>query len=256
MTVVLHVAPHPDDESIGAPCTLLQLAATGARVIVVACGLGRPADHDRRRQELDAALRVAGHELVVREPPAALSSTDDLAAARAALAPWLVSLMNFYGADLVVAPHLRDAHPAHEAVAHAVQDAIPRARRPPVWWAWAIWAELPRPTLLVPAAPALVERAVAALACYRGELDRMDYVRMLRATGELAAVRGVERVLGFGAAGLPGVRHAELLTELGWVGRRWRFGRPRVDPVPALPVAWGDHAEDMAGPLGHAGRLR
>jgi hypothetical protein len=61
---------------------------------------------------------------------------------------------------------------------------------------------------------------------------------MLRAAGRLNAVRGVERVLGFGAAALPGVLHAELLTELGRHGDAWRRGTPRVDPEPWLPASW------------------
>jgi hypothetical protein len=64
----------------------------------------------------------------------------------------------------------------------------------------------------------------------------------VRAAGRLAAIRGGERVLGFGAAALPGVEHAELLTELGWVGGRWRFGPSRVSSAPDLPVEWGDDA--------------
>lgn len=255
MTVVLHIAPHPDDESIGAPGTLLRLADGGARVIVVACGLGRPADHQRRGQELRDAMRVAGHELLLRDPPAALSSSDDLLATHVQLVPWIVSLLDAYDADLVVAPHLRDAHPAHEAVARAVRDAIVLARRPPVWWAWAIWAELRYPTLLVPIDEPRVQRAVAALSCYEGELARNDYVDMMRATGRLAAVRGVERVAGFGAKALPGVRHAELLAEFGWVGARWRVGLPRVDDVPTLPRRWRDDVEGQMSSLRHAGRF-
>lgn len=240
MTVVLHIAPHPDDESMGAPGTLLRLADGGARVLVVACGLGRPAEHERRHAELRAAMAVAGHELVVRDPPAALASTDDLVATHAELVPWIVSLIDWYGADLVVAPHLRDAHPAHETVARAVRDAIVRAHRAPVWWAWAIWAELPHPTLLVPIDPSRVDRAEAALRCYDGELARNDYVGMLRASGRLGSTRGIERVAGFGAAALPGVEHAELLAEFGWVEGGWRIGIQRVSDVPTLPREWGD----------------
>lgn len=255
MTTVLHIAPHPDDESIGAPCALLRLSDAGARVIVVACGLGRPADHDRRRRELEAATATAGFELVVRDPPAALASNDDLDATRATLVPWLVELIDGFGAELVVGPQLHDVHPAHEAVAQAIRDAIPAARQAPVWWAWGIWADLPVPTLLVPAAHDLVDRALAMLACYSGELARNDYADMVRATGRLAAIRGVERVLGFGSAALPGVLHAELLTELGRTGDGWRFGEPRVAAMPALPAGWGAGAAQFVEALCHTSGL-
>ncbi|MCA1572194.1 MAG: PIG-L family deacetylase [Chloroflexi bacterium] len=240
MKTVLHVAPHPDDESLGAPCTLLGLAERGAQVVVVACGLGQPADHARRRAELESATAAAGFEMVVRDPPAALSSGDDLDAAQRELVPWVIQLLDGYNADLVVGPHRHDVHPAHETVAAVIADAVPAARRPPVWWAWSIWADLREPTLLVPCSNRLVEQALAVLECYSGEVARNHYPAMLRAAGRLDVVRGVERVLGFGAAALPGVCHAELLTEFGWDGRAWRRGVPRVDPEPGLPEQWGD----------------
>lgn len=248
MTTVLHVAPHPDDESIGAPCALLHLAAAGARVIVVACGLGRPADHGRRHRELVAATRAGGLELLVRRPPAALGSDDDLLATRRELVPWLAGLIDTHRADLVIGPQLHDVHPAHEAVARAVRDAIALAVSPPVWWTWGIWADLRAPTVLFPCPAELVDRAVAMLSRYEGELARNSYVDMLRASGRLAAIRGVERVLGFGASALAGVRHAELLTELGLVDGRWRFGVPRVARRLTLPVSWGADASGFVQP--------
>lgn len=234
----MHVAPHPDDESIGAPCTLLSLVDAGVRVIVVACGLGRPTDHHRRRRELIAATAAGGFELVVREPPEALSSSDDLGAAHAALVPWLRELIDDLDAELVISPQLHDVHPAHETVAQALRDAIPAARRPPVWWMWGLWADLPVPTILVPCPAQLVERALAVLGCHAGELARNDYTDLVRASGRLNAIRGVERVLGFGSARLDEVRHAELLTEIGWDGRTWRIGVPRVAHPPRLPSGW------------------
>ena len=242
---VLHVSAHPDDESIGAPCTLLHLRTRGARVGVAACGLGRPADHARRRGELAAATAFAGFELVVHEPPLGLSSGDDLDTAHRHLVPWLVRLLDSWDADLVVGPHLHDVHPAHEAVARAIRDAVPRAARPPVWWSWGIWADLRRPTLLFPCSPDLVDRAVAMLRHHEGEVARNNYVDMVHAAGRLAAIRGVERVRGFGSAALPGVEHAELLTELGWVDGRWRFGAPRVARTPDLPRHWNGDATDF-----------
>ena len=79
---------------------------------------------------------------------------------------------------------------------------------------------------------------------HEGEVARNDYVGMLHAAGRLNAIRGVERVLGFGTAALPAVEHAELLTELGWVDSCWRFGTPRVARILDLPRRWdGDATE-------------
>ena len=236
--VVLHVAPHPDDEALGAPCTLLKLRDLGARVIVVACGLGRPGDHHRRLDELRAASAAAGFELIVRDPPAALGSTDDLEATATELRPWVTALLDAFRPDLVVGPDLHDVHPAHETVARVVRDVIAAAHTPPVWWTWGIWADLPMPTILVPASPALLARAVSMLDCYAGELARNDYPDLLRARARLAAVRGVERVFGFGSRRLTGVQNAELLTELSVHQGTWRVGLPRRADRPCLPLSW------------------
>src|SRR3954447_8367304 len=70
---VLHLAPHPDDESIGAAATLISLREHGHAVVNLACSLGRPGQRSRRRAELEDACRRAGFELVVIEPPVELS---------------------------------------------------------------------------------------------------------------------------------------------------------------------------------------
>jgi len=57
---VLHVAPHPDDEALGAPCTLLRLKDAGARVVVVACGRGGCSGRPWRDRHGGQALPVAG----------------------------------------------------------------------------------------------------------------------------------------------------------------------------------------------------
>ncbi|MGO9823020.1 MAG: PIG-L family deacetylase, partial [Solirubrobacteraceae bacterium] len=67
--VVIGVSPHPDDELLGAPATLMGLRDAGWRVINFACALGRPEDHGRRRAELTRACELAGFELVIADPP-------------------------------------------------------------------------------------------------------------------------------------------------------------------------------------------
>src|SRR6185295_887192 len=74
---VLHLSPHPDDEVLGAGATLLGLREAGHRVINLACSLGRPEQQERRRAEVTEACRRADFELVVHDPPLALSSGDD-----------------------------------------------------------------------------------------------------------------------------------------------------------------------------------
>ena len=44
---VLHISPHPDDELMGAPATLMALRDAGHEVTNLALTLGREADHGR-----------------------------------------------------------------------------------------------------------------------------------------------------------------------------------------------------------------
>ena len=67
------------------PATLMALRDAGWRVVNLACGLGRPAQHQRRRAEVEEACRRAGFELLPCEPPLPLSAGDDLAAAEETL---------------------------------------------------------------------------------------------------------------------------------------------------------------------------
>ena len=82
VATVLHLSPHPDDEILGAGATLMGLRAHGHRVINLACSLGRPDQQERRRAEVTEACARAGFELIVHEPPLAISLNDDAFAAR------------------------------------------------------------------------------------------------------------------------------------------------------------------------------
>ena len=67
------------------PATLMALRDAGWRIVNLACGLGRPAQHQRRRAEVEEACRRAGFELLPSDPPLALSADDDLTASEVAL---------------------------------------------------------------------------------------------------------------------------------------------------------------------------
>jgi LmbE family N-acetylglucosaminyl deacetylase len=232
VATVLHLAPHPDDEVLGAPGTLLALRRAGHRVVNLACSLGRPAQQARRRAEVTEACHRAGFELLVQDPPLAISGGDDLDAAGRTLVATVDRLVRDLRAALVVAPSPDDGHHGHRVVGRAALRALARDGAPPVWL-WALWGALPRPTLYVPVGEELVAEAEHALAAHAGELERNDYAALLRARATVAAVQGAELLFGFGAAGR-GDRYAELLTELRFADG-WADGSPRaLEPADPL----------------------
>lgn len=233
---VLHVAPHPDDELVGAPATLLLLRAAGHRVVNLACSLGRPPQHERRLGEVTEACRRAGFELIVHEPPLAISRGDDLPAARQALADTLRRLVAELGAALVVAPSPHDGHHGHETVARATLDAL-GGRAQARLWLWAIWGSLPLPTLYVRFGEETLAAALEALRAHAGELARNDYAALVRGRSLAAHALGSEQVFGLGA-GDRGGRYAELLTEVaGGDGDWWAGAARELDAsAPLAPV--------------------
>jgi LmbE family N-acetylglucosaminyl deacetylase len=197
----LHLAPHPDDEVLGAGATLLGLREHGHRVINLACSLGRAQERrERRRAEVVEACARAGFELIVLEP-----SRDDLAAvARGVIERERV--------DLVVAPDREEVHPVHAEVAAAALAAAEAtgARL----WTWGLWRDLARPTLFSGFGEERLARLQHALAAHRGELERNDFQELLRARAVASRVLGAERVFGFGAPRRP-EPYAELLADDG-----------------------------------------
>ena len=213
---VVHLAPHPDDELIGAPATLLALRDAGWRILNVACGLGFRRDWARRRAELVEACRhvgfdlhVARHPLPDREDPGADAvGADELVG----LIAEVVAVVRDVGAVLVVAPSPHDRHPDHEAVGRVAMAALRRlvttgasgggeAPVPvPRLWLWGLWGDLPFPTILTPVAQPRLEEIESALAAHVGELDRNDYRQLLRGRGLMNASLGPEKAFGFGTA--------------------------------------------------------
>ena len=208
MTCVLHLAPHPDDEVLGAGATLLGLRAHGHRVINLACSLGHADQQERRRAEVEEACERAGFELVVHDPPLALSSSDDPFGARKALGATVERLIADERVDLIVSPDRDDAHHAHKTVAEVARTAgVP-------WWTWGLWRDLARPTIFSGFGEERLAQLQHVLAAHRGELERNDYPELLRARAVAARVLGAERVFGFGTPRRP-EPYAELLADAG-----------------------------------------
>jgi LmbE family N-acetylglucosaminyl deacetylase len=175
------VAAHPDDEVLGAGGLIAMLAASRARLRLVAVtdgershrGHASPASLARRRTaETAAALRALGARAAevirLQLPDSGLAARED--ELTAALAP-LIS-----GFDLCIAPWDRDMHPDHEAAGRAARRAGPaRLYCYPLWmWHWASPADPRVPwdrALRVPLPPRAAGRKRAAITCFASQTE-------------------------------------------------------------------------------------
>ena len=194
--VAVSVAPHPDDEVLGAGATLMALRDAGWRVVTLACSLGRPRDRERRRRELAEACRIAGFELVIAEQASPLGADDDLALAQTELARAVAALANRTRAEVIVGPSPHDPHHGHEVVGRAICDAVESRGAPSRVMFWALWGEPALPNLFVPFGADRLAELQRALAAHAGELARNRFDRLLDARATANAVRGPERVFG------------------------------------------------------------
>ncbi|WP_134740927.1 bifunctional PIG-L family deacetylase/class I SAM-dependent methyltransferase [Nocardioides sp. 503] len=176
---VVVLAPHPDDESLGAGGLMATAHALGLTVELVLCTLGEASHPDSpthtpqrlaalRRDEAVAALA----ELVPAATPTVLGLPDGgVAASEEELVTRLVEVVGDGRATLLVAPWRHDGHPDHDAAGRAAATAAARTGAMlweyPVWaWHWgrpddAPWSRLHRLDL-DPAARSAKRRAMAA----------------------------------------------------------------------------------------------
>jgi LmbE family N-acetylglucosaminyl deacetylase len=223
---VLHVAPHPDDEAVGCPGSLLHLLDRGWTVVSVVASLGFSGQWDRRRAEAEEAARRAGFVPVFFDPPLTLDLGADLALATRRIATELPDLVEEHGASIVVSPSPHDVHHGHETVGRGVQRAL--AALPPTvrWWMWGVWGDLPAPNVFYGFDASVLERALHILDAYAGELERNDYRSFLSGRAAANAVMGSERVFGFGSPAASARPYAEVLTEVRLVDGRFMASEP------------------------------
>lgn len=194
------LAPHPDDELIGAGGTLAKHVDAGEAVSVLfltsgerTAGLAGLTPEERRStREVEARAATAAVGLdgarlhFLRYPDGAVGDGDlrPLADALDRLAP-----------DLVYLPTPLDAHRDHVATARmlaACLPGLPSVARVALYEVWSPVA----PNCLVDVTDHL-ERKLAGLACYESALASVDYVHTARG---LAAYRSAQATSGRGYA--------------------------------------------------------
>lgn len=175
------VAPHPDDESLGAGGLIAGLASAGVAVQVVVCtdgsgaevatGSDRAALGHRRLDEVRAAVSTltAGGTT-----PRLLGLTDG------ALTRQQVDLDQRLGheladADLIVGPWPSDGHPDHRACGESVRRVAPSdaiVLEYPIWyWHWGSPTELQEGRwVAVPLSGAALERKQRAVHSHRSQI--------------------------------------------------------------------------------------
>lgn len=249
---VISVSPHPDDELLGAPATLMALRDAGWEVINLACSLGRPEDRDRRRAELIEACAAARFALVIPDELPPIGDGDDLGFAQGVLAAAIGDVLSRSDARLIVGPSPHDGHHGHEVVGRAIRDAVEARGEAIRVMFWGLWGALPIPNLVVPFDDSRLREIQRALSSHVGELERNRYDRLLAGRASANAVLGPERVFGFGAPARP-YEYAELLIDAAWSpGTGWGLAAPREfdpqDPVAGeggTDVGWWLHAPSV-----------
>jgi N-acetylglucosamine malate deacetylase 1 len=197
------LAPHPDDEMIGAGGALrLHLARGDAPAVVHLTSGERTAGlidlpsgerGPRREDEAQRAARALGldedHLTFLRLPDGGLDASDGGQVAA------LTSTLAGYGPDLVYAPWPVDAHRDHTASTALLAAALPRLDSRPTIALYEVWTPLP-PTHLVDIS-AHIDAKVDALGCYESALVSVDYRHTARG---LAAYRSAQGLRGAGYA--------------------------------------------------------
>jgi LmbE family N-acetylglucosaminyl deacetylase len=194
---VVVLAPHPDDEALGAGGTVALLAASGTEVVVAVASDGEatpdtglvPDEIARRRREETAVSCAA-----LGVPPPRFWGRPDggLARCRADLAASIGRLLAEVDADGVFLPWFGDGHPDHRALTPALADAGPPAALSV--WAYEAWTPLPANRLVD--VTSAIDRKQAAVAAHVTAHAGFDVSAMIA----LSRYRSVHGLAGHGWA--------------------------------------------------------
>ncbi len=230
---VLVCAPHPDDESLCGALALRLAREEGCPVTALAVTLGSDAARkEARLREFADACGALGWGWQPARQPLAFDGVNpaqrdrDLAAWRGKVAA-VVGILDELRPDLVLLPHLDDAHPTHIGTHQLCMEALVRhatdCGREILVAETEFWHPLGDANLLVGVGEEDVARLVYAVSRHRGEVARHPYHAQLPFRMVDTVRRGAEMLAGFGG-GVPPFRFGELY-------RLARFENGRLRPA-------------------------
>jgi LmbE family N-acetylglucosaminyl deacetylase len=178
---ILVLAPHPDDDVIGCGGTLSKHVAAGSHVTSVYLtdgGRGDPECGDPaqvarvRRQEAEAAAEVLElNDLVfLNGPDGALAPVPELIRA-------LQRVLTDRQPDLVYVPFFLDPHPDHRATNDVLAAVVAAGDFCFRCCAYESWSPLVSNVLVDISTQ--MPRKLAAVRCYRSQVQQIDYVRLV-----------------------------------------------------------------------------
>jgi LmbE family N-acetylglucosaminyl deacetylase len=203
MTVVA-IAPHPDDELIGAGGSLIKHARAGRRVVIVQVvgrerGLGDTQSDEQYSAEIDQACALLGAQRCVRLGGA----SRDLLPSRE-LRLGLVRVLREERPEVVYVPHHDEADREHSLVNELACDAVWMASAeffaeaggepappPRLVLGYEVWTPLSRYQYAEDIGEVIEDKATAMMA-YRSQLRHVDWAD---------AIRGLARYRGATASG-------------------------------------------------------
>lgn len=186
---VMILSPHPDDESIVGSLALRLLKENNAHVINVAVTVGSNKERQNaRRKELENACELLEFENVYLDENWKKKEKE------------LKSLIQKYQPKLIIAPHVKDFHPAHIQTGELCKKVLLSLKKHETLVAWSeFWGPMSKPNLLIEVPTEIVELQMRALEMHVGEVSRNPYHLRLPAWMMDNVRRGSEVIAGKGA---------------------------------------------------------
>lgn len=163
--VVMILSPHPDDECISGALAFRLMQENNAHVINVAVTLGSNSDRqEERRNELLNACEELDIECLFLNEKWSSKAKE------------LKGLIQKYSPQVIIAPHLKDHHPAHVKTAELIRKVLPSFKKERIILASSeFWGIMKAPNLLLEVPAEILELQMKALLHHVGEVERNPY---------------------------------------------------------------------------------